>query len=232
VSSTARSDPTEPDAHSAASAGQRRRAGRPSVAPERREQILEAVERCIVLHGIERTTLARVAEAAGMPRSALHHFLGNRDALLRAAANRVVGNVRLAVRDGLADVPDEASPAELVEGFLDVIFGAAMGNRRSTRLIDELGVAAAHDDHVAALLAGLYAGVVGELERSLARAFPHAPADEHRTAALAIIGLSDAASRFGDYGFDPESPVRMRAAAARLLASLGAGESSEWRAPS
>ena len=197
----------------------RRRVGRPSRAPERREQILEAVERCIVERGIAGTTLARVADAADMPRSLIHHYLGTRDALLRATAERAVANVTRSVRAGLA----EAAEGDAIGRRLDVLFGPRMRDRRITRLIDELGVASGTDPHVRRLLAGMYEAWVSSLARELERAFPDAAADERRTVAHAVVALADAASRFGDYDFDPENLRRTRAVAERLVRALGKG---------
>lgn len=56
--------------------------GRPSVAAERREQILDATMTTIAEHGIHGTTLDRIADTAGMSRGHVRHFVGNRDRLL------------------------------------------------------------------------------------------------------------------------------------------------------
>src|SRR5699024_12343943 len=55
---------------------------RPSVANERRQQIMEATLATMTEHGISGTTLDRIAESAGMSRGHVRHFLGNRDEIL------------------------------------------------------------------------------------------------------------------------------------------------------
>lgn len=60
--------------------------GRPSVAAERRRQILEAAIRCIAAKGFAGTTLDGIAEEAGMARGHVRHFAGNRDDVLLGAA--------------------------------------------------------------------------------------------------------------------------------------------------
>ena len=62
--------------------------GRKSMVGIRREEIVDAVQRCIMTHGMADTTMAKVAEEAGMKRSAVSHFLGNREAVIAAAVER------------------------------------------------------------------------------------------------------------------------------------------------
>lgn len=197
----------------------KRPVGRPSRALERREQILAAVERCIVEHGLERTTLARVADEAAVPRSLIHHYLGNREALLRATASRATTNVERALREALTN-EDLGSGVGDIDHALDVMFGPRSQDPAITHLIDELGVAALRNDVVRALMAEMYNSFVTSLEGELRRAFPHAPLAKQRTVAHAIVGLVDAASRFADYGFDAENFPRMRTVASQLIDSL------------
>ena len=199
----------------------RRRVGRPSLAPERREQILAAVERCIVEFGLSGTTLARVADAAGVPRSLIHHYLGTREEMLRAAASRTIANVDRIVREGMAEGQgDGRSELEL---SLDVMFGPRLQDRSIAVVIDELTGAAVRDEYVRELVAGMYGAFVSDSERVLAEAFPNAPADRRRTVAHAIVALVDSAARFETYGFESENFRRAREAAVRLVEGL-AGE--------
>ena len=58
--------------------------GRPSLANVRREQILDALERCLARDGLVGTTLEAVAEEAGVRRPVIRHYFGNRDELVAA----------------------------------------------------------------------------------------------------------------------------------------------------
>ena len=75
---------------------------RPSVALERREQIIEATMTTIAEHGISGTTLDRIADAVGMSRGHVRHFVGNRDRLLLDTA---VSCLRGRERRGRVDHP-------------------------------------------------------------------------------------------------------------------------------
>lgn len=62
---------------------------RPSVAAERRDQIIEATLQTVVQYGVSGASLDRIAETAGMSRGHVRHFVGNRDQLLLDTARHV-----------------------------------------------------------------------------------------------------------------------------------------------
>lgn len=64
--------------------------GRPSLVDARRVEILDAFERCLGHYGLEGSSLERIAEEAGMQRSILRHYVGNREDLVAALCERVV----------------------------------------------------------------------------------------------------------------------------------------------
>ena len=71
---------------------------RPSLANTRREEILDALERCLARRGLEGTTLESVAAEAGVARPVIRHYFGNRDVLLKAA-------LEAAASEALARIP-------------------------------------------------------------------------------------------------------------------------------
>ena len=75
--------------------------GRPSLGAQRREQILEAFERCLVTHGLEATTLEAVAAEAGVQRAAIRHFVGNRDELIAASVDHLTQKYRASYAEEL-----------------------------------------------------------------------------------------------------------------------------------
>lgn len=62
--------------------------GRKSRADERREAILAAFERCIGRYGID-VSLEQIADEAGVQRSLIRHYLGNRDELVEQVIARI-----------------------------------------------------------------------------------------------------------------------------------------------
>ncbi|MEM6470579.1 MAG: TetR/AcrR family transcriptional regulator [Planctomycetota bacterium] len=76
--------------------------GRPSLAEQRTREILDAFERCVARHGLEASSLELVAEEAGMKRSILRHYVGNRGQLIVALAERVIQKYQAFFEDHLA----------------------------------------------------------------------------------------------------------------------------------
>ncbi len=61
---------------------------RPSMAAQRKEEILDAFEQCILQDSLETTSLEKLAEQANMKRSILRHYIGNRDDIIVALSER------------------------------------------------------------------------------------------------------------------------------------------------
>lgn len=61
---------------------------RPSLAKQRREEILDALELCILDKGIQASSLEYIAETANMKRTILRHYIGNRDEIICALSQR------------------------------------------------------------------------------------------------------------------------------------------------
>ena len=61
---------------------------RPSMAAQRKEEILDALEACILAHGIQATSLENIADKAGVKRTILRHYIGNRDDIICALSSR------------------------------------------------------------------------------------------------------------------------------------------------
>ncbi|TPH15719.1 TetR/AcrR family transcriptional regulator [Litorilituus lipolyticus] len=62
--------------------------GRPSLAALRVEEILDALEACIIEKGIQGASLESIADKAGFKRSILRHYIGNRDDIICALSVR------------------------------------------------------------------------------------------------------------------------------------------------
>jgi AcrR family transcriptional regulator len=63
---------------------------RPSLKDERSREILDAFLTCVARFGLEGATQERIAAEAGVKRTLLRHYLGNRDEMIRALMEYVV----------------------------------------------------------------------------------------------------------------------------------------------
>ena len=62
---------------------------RPDLSAERSEQILDAFSRCVARSGLDAVSLEEVAGEAGVRRSIIRHYIGNRDDLVAAFLDRL-----------------------------------------------------------------------------------------------------------------------------------------------
>ena len=96
---------------------------RPDLTAQRTEQILDAFERCVARYGLEGSSLEKISEEAGMKRTILRHYVGNREDLVRALCERVVGRWEADLR-ALESAPAGDDPrAELLGQLFDEMGG-------------------------------------------------------------------------------------------------------------
>jgi AcrR family transcriptional regulator len=191
--------------------------GRPSLAATRREQLLDAVQACILHHGLAGTTLARIAAEAGMAPSIIRHYLGNKDAVIAAAVERALRNVRAVVVDAVAELP----PRDRLAAQLDVLFDPALAVPEINQLIDELVAASYVDPTTHARMRELYEQFTGLMEEGVDGAYPFAPPQARATVAHGVLALAHAAATFHWLDFAPANYARARAAAQTLVDGLG-----------
>src|ERR1044071_1105800 len=96
----------------------KRRVGRPSMAHDRRPQIVEAFAGCIRDYGLAGATMERVAERLGVSRSLVFHYFRKTDALVRAVVGHLVEKIVERLSVPLRDVPI----AERGRAILDFCF--------------------------------------------------------------------------------------------------------------
>ena len=91
---------------------------RPSMAPQRREEILDALEFCILENGIQASSLENIADKAGMKRTILRHYIGNRDDIICALSTRFCQNYARQWQEILAWLPT----VNRADALIDTLF--------------------------------------------------------------------------------------------------------------
>jgi AcrR family transcriptional regulator len=192
--------------------------GRPSVAEERRRQILEAFRRCLVRDGLERTSLDSVAKEAGIARTALRHFVGNRDALLREAVVEFAEAYRRDFEDRVRTLPADRR----VDALLGFLFGTTFTRDHDAEdhAIEALFSVARHDEDARRALRALYEDFARTVTAELRRAFPKAPPARLRETAYALMCLAEANSTMEGLGLGARRSRDARRAAERLVRGL------------
>jgi AcrR family transcriptional regulator len=106
---------------------------RPSIAAERREEILQAFETCALRKGLDATTLADVAEEAGLPRPLVRHFMGNRADMVTGLIERMMSRATQAIEHAIA-AADEKRDEEVLQVVLNHTFIDPIANRLMIQL--------------------------------------------------------------------------------------------------
>ncbi len=181
--------------------------GRPSVAKERRNQIVDAFLRLVAERGTAAVTITEIAERAGVHRSAVHHFVGNRAALVSAAVREICERHDRSRERNIGSAPelDEVIDYYFCRNYL----------WEQAELDDVLGVllvSAANDEVVASSIANEYRDSMGEILELLGR--DDAPA---RAAAYQVMCLIEHNVILQRMGFDPELSEATRTLARQII---------------
>lgn len=196
--------------------------GRPSVAAERRRQILMATIDCIGTHGVAGTTLDRIAEESGMARGHVRHFAGNRDEILVAAAREFYfGEDDDAASAASADpsvLPaDVRSLAEAVDYLFGEFAAPSADNAVALALVD----AARGLPEIREIVVAAYAGARSRLAKLLGAEYPDAASADCRRVAYSVLAIALGYVFLSDVGVPDDPDQSPRSDAERLIASLG-----------
>jgi AcrR family transcriptional regulator len=191
--------------------------GRPSMATERTEQIMQATARCLQKHGLAGTTLERVSEESGLSRSHVRHYVGNRDDLLRAFANWLYTGYEAEFTGKIAAAPDR----EKLPIAMDYLFSSGflpIGD--DDTVIRELITAGITDDSIRATLQERYLQAVQAVENALAAEYPAASPGARRSVAYGLWCLALGNSTMAELQLPVASGGLIRTAAEQLLERL------------
>ena len=187
---------------------------RPSVAAERREQIIEATVRTIAEHGVSGASLDRIADTAGMSRGHVRHFVGNRDRLLLDTARAVFAD-----ETGAPSVlPASVST---LPAALDFLFGAEFTTSDAENAV-VLGLVelSRSTPEIAEVLTTAYTRTGERIGRLVSEAHPSASADACAVVADGVLTAALGNVFLGDFHDDPKRTARTRAAIEALIATL------------
>ncbi|WP_336648354.1 TetR family transcriptional regulator [Microbacterium sp. MMO-10] len=187
---------------------------RPSVAAERRDQIIEATLQTLAEHGIAGASLDRIAETAGMSRGHVRHFVGNRDQLLAETARHVFSD-----EGGQPTILPRT--VTTFRGALDFLFGEEFTRSDAENAI-VLGFVelSRKQPVIAEILSDAYACTRQRLSDLAAEAFPEANPDRLATIADGTLSAALGNVFMGDFDPDAERTLRVREAIEVLVKTV------------
>lgn len=164
---------------------------RAKIEDERKEQILAAFEACVIREGLAKTTLQKVADEAGLPRSLVRYFVGNRASMVDLLITRMI---KRATEAFAAD--RELSPGLSIHELVDFLFDQAMGDDTSNNVVGELWYLAQRDEAVRKNLSSLYQTLVASLVEQMVNNEMGATDQQRQAAAYVLMSLA-----YGDSSF-------------------------------
>lgn len=169
----------------------------------------------IAEHGISGATLDRIADAVGMSRGHVRHFVGNRDQLLLDTATAVFD-------DGTGSVGSILPPGtDSLAAALDYLFGDDFGSPDTENAV-VLGLVelSRQNPAIADVLTAAYSATRVQIADLVQRAYPGVDREICATAAYGVLTSALGSVFLGDFDRDPTRLAHARAAADALLMTV------------
>ncbi len=159
--------------------------GRPSKKEERTEEILQAFQRCVAHFGLEGSTLERISDEAGLKRSLVRHFVGNREELVQKLADRVIEQSDQQWAEFLTYLPT----TDVVPSLLEGLFSEQYSQPESILVIESLIFAAGRDQELQGKMQQWVKGFTDDIAQILQRDFPEAESDVLAAVSFGLTSL-------------------------------------------
>ncbi|MEM9219829.1 MAG: TetR/AcrR family transcriptional regulator [Cyanobacteria bacterium P01_F01_bin.150] len=190
--------------------------GRKSLAIERKKDILNAFEQCILERGIEGTSFQHIAQVLGVDRKMVSHYFGNRESLVDAMTQRINNGFNLRMEEALANLDQSASIIELVDTFYD-----QNGADGQTEILwAEIVAYATRSEAVRDRLRQSYDKMLLSVGKALRRDYPDVPKKRFQAAVYTIGILLERSSMFEWLGVKGASAKSAKVAIEKVLESL------------
>jgi AcrR family transcriptional regulator len=186
------------------------------LAGTRRPQILAAFEDCVLKYGLEGSSLERIAQQAGVRRSLIRHYFGNRDELTEALIAGVIART-VAESEDMARAAGAEGGAAALAGYLT---GSRFADKRDDALIDALMAVSHRDPDLRAQLRRKYQAFQRAIEQQLRRSFPSAAAEDIRVTSYGLMCLAVGSASMHDLEFPASKRNYARRTAMQLIGLL------------
>jgi AcrR family transcriptional regulator len=161
--------------------------GRRSLAAERKRQILDAFERCVIKYGLESASLDDVAKEAGVSRSIIRHYLGNRDRLFDELVDRITADFLEHFENLFRDV----RTSDIRQLIIDSLFTYQMGiSAEDVIIVNSLLLAKDRYPSAKAKLIKTFENILDLYVAELGRLYPASSPEARRSVAYALFTLS------------------------------------------
>lgn len=161
--------------------------GRKSLSEERTGQILNAFATCILTYGLHDSSLERIAAEAGVKRSIIRHYIGNRDEVLKALVDRITGRY---IRE-LVAATENMPPQSFNTALLGYFFPEKTAEEdKDDLVIQSLLLTGEQDTLTRRLLLRMYEKLEEILTAELNRVYPNSGKENVQNLSYSIVCLS------------------------------------------
>ena len=159
---------------------------RPSLKQVRSEEILASYAKCIVRFGLEGATQEKIAVEAGVQRSILRHYLGNREQMIGALIDYVDRNIESEVEALVGALPESGR----VSALIDLLFDASHASDENTAMTMQALASASHSHpQVHSKILSWSGQFIDFVIDELFREFPDAADEDVFQTAFGIVAL-------------------------------------------
>ncbi len=185
---------------------------------ERTGQILDAFEQCILRYGLEASSLERIAAQARIKRPIIRHYIGNRNALLRAMTDRLIARYRAQTKAMIAAL----DPQNRTKSLVDALFSIEMEETAERVMIFEhLVLASARDETTREKMAAWTNEFTQQIEDQICLSYPDASCVSDTAFGLVSIYFNYVSLL--PLQISTQTRDQARAASMQLIAALGSG---------
>jgi AcrR family transcriptional regulator len=189
---------------------------RPDLKEQRREQILEAFDACVVRYGYAGVTLEHVAKEAGLARALIRHNVGNREELVAAAIDRYFAKSNERWGRLFQGLPVDARVETLCQRLLD----DKSSDDDLVQLTEAVIAQAASDSGVAKRLSNWTDEAIDRIAQTIALDYPDASGPQVEGAAGGILAIYFNLASFRALGSLPKLERASKVAMQLLQSSL------------
>jgi len=191
--------------------------GRKDLTPQRRDAILDAAERCIAKYGLHSATLEKIALEANVNRGLIHHYVGNRNDVIKLMVERLPEKHNTSFENYVATHAKNHHGEIVVDYFFDAWFELAP---EDDALIMELLAESERDPYIHQLILTLYNDFENMIEKELLNLFPNADSKRLRSLSYSLMLLAFSHATFTWLGFPSSKKANIRAIAADMVQTL------------
>ena len=158
---------------------------RPSKKQQRTEEILEAFARCVARYGLDGATLELLAGEVGLQRPLVRHFVGNREALERQLAERVIALSVQGWKEFLAAIDND----QRIEYLLQGLFTEAEMTAELSQLTEALLLASRSRPWLKQMISQWLVEFEQDIQQQLSLAYPQQSAATTQAVSFALFSL-------------------------------------------